>query len=714
MRVFTLSYLFIFALQLNAQQLSPREYDSIDSVLTKMHVLTDQSKYGKSIAMSKDILAYLEKHPDTFFLSKLYGSLSYSYAELQDKEKAFYYAFKTIALSTAAKDTARIIIDYNDLGVTYRDFDMRDEAKEAFAEAARLAAIFNFDESSIYPAYNLGELLIKVDKKYVEAEAYLLKALNHANNSQIRQNANIYVSIYTALGVVNHKLDKAALSEDYFNKAFTIATQEKYFDALAYYYEQRAELYREDKLYEYAIAMLRKSQVVRDSIEKRKDIALVKSTEAEYKIKESQEKLALVQKEREAQDELLSKSRTYTILLAILSGLLLLAGYWLFQNYKKLKIAKDHAEELSKVKSDFYSEISHELRTPLYAVTELSSLLLKEQVTETHKEYLKSLNFSANHLIALVNNVLELNKVESGKLKFEHLDTNLETLFSNIINSTEYALIQSNNTISLSFDDSIPENLIGDSLKISQVMINLISNAIKFTRDGHIKVIVKKLREAADRVYLYFEVSDNGVGISEENQKKIFDAYYQEKYEPDHSFSGTGIGLSIVNRLLKVMGGQIQIASELGKGSRFYFELPFDLNKEELVPNSTENVQIDRIKGLHFLIVDDNKINQLVTGKILDGLQITSEVTDSGLKAIELVKNKVYNCILMDIHMPGMDGYSTSQKIREFNADIPIIALTAANSDEITEKIKRSDMNACVIKPFFTSDFVETISKVIR
>jgi len=382
--------------------------------------------------------------------------------------------------------------------------------------------------------------------------------------------------VYPNIGYAYYKLEKFKESDEYYDKALKLANKEGYLPIMEGIYADRSNLYRGSGKLEKAIEMMDGYNTIHDSINTAKNMELAKTIEAKYRVKESEEKLLFLEKEQAAKEAQLKRSYTYNTLLGLLSFLLLLAGYWIFNRSKKLKVAKDIAENLSRVQSDFYSEISHELRTPLYGVIELSNILLKDSVNDKNREYLESLKFSGNHLLSLVNNVLELNKIESGKLAVEQIEFNLKILITNLIDSLEYALRDSNNEIKLNYDESISNKLIGDSLKLSQLLINLVSNAIKFTKNGIIEIEISKVKSKDGKEEISFAVKDNGMGIPKDKQKNIFEDFYQERSRQDNPYKGTGLGLSIVKRLLSKMGSSIRVESELNKGTAFYFNLTFD------------------------------------------------------------------------------------------------------------------------------------------
>lgn len=384
----------------------------------------------------------------------------------------------------------------------------------------------------------------------------------------------------------------------------------------------------------------------------------------------------------------------------------------------ELQLAKEKAEKASLAKAQFLSTITHELRTPLYAVTGLTHLLMEENPKEYQKEHLNSLKFSGEYLLSLINNILDLNKLEANKVEVEKTTFNLKKRINDVLIALKKSADDKKTKLHLEFDDTIPEKLSGDPLKLSQILINLIGNSVKFTQNGDVYVRVSKLDLTKNKVMLHFEVEDNGVGISKKKQKSIFETFAQGSLQINRKFGGTGLGLSIVKNLLELMNSKIKLESELGKGSKFWFNINFivaDANMEE--GESTETtlvVDYDSLENKKVLVVEDNKINQMITKKILEKNKMDCMVADNGIDAIKMVKQHKYDIILMDIHMPGISGIEATQKIRKFDTDIPIIALTAVTIDDNLDDFYRAGFNEIIPKPFKPEEFFEKIYKVIN
>ncbi len=721
MKYFLYGLLFFSCMEnlLFAQDQNQKELDSLFEVVRDVYEFSYQNKLSEAIKMANEVLEYEKKNRNDSLRARTYNALGVSYTTLKSP-KGLEFFLKSKEVYEKLKDTFHLISSYNNLGVYHKLIIMDlEKSNDYFNAAINIANAAKYLKETVHPNFNLADNLINRKKNhsdilaYEKAIAYLTKALNLMDGITEKKFDRIKADIYESLGYAYSKVGRHELANRYFEMTMEYSKSKGYLEVIACLYEDRALLYGEQKEFEAQTKMLEHLVATKDSIYEAEKFDMIKKIESEYFIKENEEKLKFIEKEKVIQKATIEKARIYNIVLGLFSIVLFFSICSIFKKNKELRLAKEKAESLSKIKSDFYSEISHELRTPLYAVIELSNLLLKENINVRHKEYLESLRFSGNHLMALINNVLQLNKVESGKMKIQKMDFDLEYLINSIIESLEYAIKDSNNKINLKYDTNLPKVMVGDSLKLSQVLINLVSNAIKFTNDGHIDILIKQMTETKEFITVHFKVSDDGMGISKEKQTLIFEDFYQEHAKNDKSYKGTGLGLSIVRRILIAMNSMIRVESKEDEGTVFSFELVLGKSLKSDMPVATYAYQIEHIRGCNILIVDDNKINQLVTKKVLDGLGVKSKAVDSGRKAIEIIKNETFDCILMDLHMPELDGYETTEIIRRFNGDIAIVALTAASSDEVEAKIKNYEIDGYVLKPFRIAEFVEAINNAI-
>lgn len=386
---------------------------------------------------------------------------------------------------------------------------------------------------------------------------------------------------------------------------------------------------------------------------------------------------------------------------------------------KQLTIEKNNAEAATKAKTQFLSNITHELRTPVYAVTGLAQLLSESGNPNTEqKDYLNSLKFSGEHLLSLINNILDFNKLEAGKVIVQASDFYLKTCMENIVSTLQKSALDKNDKLHLEIDKNLTEKIIGDRVKLSQALINLISNAIRFTENGDIWIRAQLLSKDSEKVSVNFEIEDNGVGIAKENQLKIFDNFDQGSDNTSNKYGGTGLGLPIVKGILKIMGGKIKVESTPDVGSKFSFSLNFYLQKSDEATEAEEKILLAKnlknwqedLEGKRILIVEDNKINQMVTQKILSKHGVHCEIADSGEKAVEMQANNLFDLILMDINMPGIGGIEATKQIRETGSKTPIIALTAATMEEEINIFLNKGFNDIIPKPYKTVVFFKKIN----
>ena len=373
--------------------------------------------------------------------------------------------------------------------------------------------------------------------------------------------------------------------------------------------------------------------------------------------------------------------------------------------------AKKEAERLSKVKNDFLAAITHELRTPLYGIIGISGILQEDKELVSHEEDIENLKFSADYLLAMINDLLYLNKLdefEEKKLAREPFE--VRALVKKIIGSFEFMKTKNGNTFEITIEQNVPQYLRGDYTKLSQILINLISNSCKFTEEGIIKLVIKTTNNKNGKVSLHFCIADNGIGISKEKQEVIFNEFTQDA--KSSSFAGTGLGLSIVKRLLELHGSSISLKSERNKGTVFSFTINYEIAQEKELKVLERKTTVDRsVEGGHILIVDDNRINRMVTRKVLESCEYSCSEAENGEIAVEKVTAEVFDLILMDLNMPVMDGYEAVEVIRKFDKKTPIIALTAIDPSELEKDMNSLGFTDIIIKPYDNEEFLETVEQ---
>ena len=394
-------------------------------------------------------------------------------------------------------------------------------------------------------------------------------------------------------------------------------------------------------------------------------------------------------------------------------GILVSNTYLLMLIQKELKAAKRFADSSTKAKSEFLATMSHEIRTPLNGILGLTKLALDTQLTPTQREYLEKSLSSSESLLNVINDILDFSKIEAGKLEFEHRAFNPKDVLYSTRNTFEYLAESKGVSFHVRCDNS-ELNVIGDPLRLTQILNNLVSNAIKFTSNGFVKLHVKTLEETPDTVTLQFSVQDSGIGMSLDVQNKLFTAFSQADSSISRKFGGTGLGLSITGKLLEMMQSHISIESLEGHGSTFIFAITFNkaAKKADDSASYTDEENYDNIHGHTILVAEDNKTNQLVVRGILENFDIDLDIANNGLEVLSKLKEKHYDLILMDVHMPEMDGLEAARIIRaEISKSLPILALTAATMQSDIDNVLESGMNGHIAKPIDFNMLIKGISQ---
>ena len=362
--------------------------------------------------------------------------------------------------------------------------------------------------------------------------------------------------------------------------------------------------------------------------------------------------------------------------------------------------ATEIAENAVKAKQQFLSNMSHEIRTPMNAIIGFTKVVLKTDLSLKQKEYLNAIKTSGDALIVLINDILDLAKVDSGKMTFEQTPFRLSVSIAAMLHLFETKIQEKNLSLTKKYDNRIPEVLSGDPVRLHQIILNLVSNAVKFTASGNITVSVHLLSETDDNVTIEFAVKDTGIGIPENKIEKIFENFQQASSGTSRLYGGTGLGLAIVKQLVEPQGGNIRVKSTIGEGSTFSFTLPFQKTKAK-AELETEIMELDKdIRNIKVLVVEDMALNQLLMRTLLDDFGFECDIAANGKIAIDKLQNKVYDIILMDLQMPEMNGFEATEYIRnKIKSNIPIIALTADVTTIDVAKCKEVGMNDYIAKP---------------
>ncbi len=654
--------------------------------------------------------------------TRLRGTLGAAFAQLNDTDRAEDLYLGALEEAKKRKDTFEILSSYINLGNTYFLSD-GDRAIKYLNEGFEYIGEYELGDRAFVIMQNIlaSIYVLKEEPEMAQKHVDLAMSKLGITSTDARRDENLsnsyqsQGSIYLLQGL-NYKSIESTLKSLELGKNIT---EETY---LINNYKTLIEAYDKTNQYEKLNQVRKPYDSLRDRRYEKEKIKQEQIARFKFNVEKYQQELRESQLENLLVVQKADQDRMIIIGFAIVGIILIgLLGSLLFARNKRNKLlrilrqknsqylrAKETSEKLSRKNTKFLSTISHELRTPLYGIIGLSSVFLKNPKLKDFSDDFNSLKFSADYLLALINDVLNLNKYESKKgreLQPEHFD--LRSLVNSILQTFQFLNEKNNNKVALHIDPDVPKVLHGDKTKLSQVLMNLLSNASKFTVDGNIDFSINQHNNNGKLVELFFCIKDTGSGIKEEHQNEIFEEFIQV---PNNiSDGGTGLGLPIVNKLLKILGCQLLLESAYGVGTTFSFLLPMQLGSQKNLQTKDVEADVDRLINKKLLIVDDNKINQLVTQKVLEQYGMTHDTVNNGQEAVDIVKHKTYDFILMDINMPVMNGLEASMIIREMGIETPILALTAAHDLNLKKEVHGQRINDILVKPYHNEQLLNML-----
>jgi signal transduction histidine kinase/CheY-like chemotaxis protein len=676
------------------------------------------SNFYDAIKRLKNVLKLTEKAKDKknqgIVLSKI-ANLQFLVEELDNAE---INTIKAIEIQLGIEDNINLAISRYTYGKIY------------LARKQYIKALDYFKSSkAIFEENDLNQLAIQATINQAEAN---IKLLNYSEANTLLDNAIIlsikyeFESIHSSalnksgfIALNQQKLDKA-LSQTV--KGYEIAKKIESLELLRESNQILSKIYEASGNYFLANTSLNSYIQLNDSILNIQKENLSPEKRAQFIIADKDATINAQADEINEKNEASNLTRLISFLSVALITILSLLTLSLYKNnnirlktnnmlYKKneeLLTEKERAEIAAKTKSNFLSTVTHELRTPLYAVTGLTKMLLEENPKPDQIQHLKSLQFSGDYLLTFINDILQINKIEANKVELDPEIFNLKIKVENVIAALNNSAMDNNIIMHFEYDKKLPEVFDGDQLKISQILINLIGNSIKFTKDGDIWVKVTQLKKSNKIHSIRLEVEDNGIGITKEKQDNMFESFSQGSVQINRKYGGTGLGLSIVKGLVDILKGKIYLKSELGKGTSFFIELPLT-ESEKVVKVKKRDYSKDisnlDLKNVKILVVEDNKINQMITKKILNKMDLNCDVIDNGEDAVDMVKETSYDVVLMDIHMPGISGLEATKRIRSFDKELTIFALTAVTLEDKMQEFDEAGFDDIISKPFKQDDF---------
>ena len=637
---------------------------------------------------------------------------------VEEPENALVSLSKAAGLQRDINDYTGLAITYNVRGVIQSNLKEYQDALRLFKSSKTLFEQERLEELISEVCLNEAKVYIKL-KDYKSAKSRLETTVILAKKYD--QN-NILSSALINSGKVLQNIGNTNLALTLTNEGLQIASKNKIVENINESYLTLSDIYQKTENHKLSNQFLRKHIKLSDSILdiKRENLSPERRAQFinEYKDAESQQLKAQIV-DIGVDNNLTKITTILSIALITILSLLTLSLYKnnnirlksnnvLHKQHDDLIIAKEKAELASKTKANFLSTVTHELRTPLYAVTGLTNMLLDENPKPDQIPHLKSLKFSGDYLLTFINDILQINKIEANKVDLDPEIFNLNKKVENVISALNNSALDNNTQMHFEYDKELPDTFEADQLKISQILINLIGNAIKFTKDGDIWVRVLKINEKNGKYNVKFEIEDNGIGITKEKQDHMFESFSQGSIQINRKYGGTGLGLSIVKGLIEILKGKIYLKSELGKGSTFFFELPLTFAEQPIIvkkENHSKTLNKLDLNSIKILVVEDNKINQMITKKILNKMSLFCDVVDNGEDAVDRVKEDNYNVVLMDIHMPGISGLEATKIIRTFDKELTIFALTAVTLEDKMHEFEEAGFDDIISKPFKQEDF---------
>ncbi|HBY68236.1 MAG TPA: hybrid sensor histidine kinase/response regulator [Flavobacteriaceae bacterium] len=683
------------------------------------NIYYNRGEYRESLKLNIELLKKGLEEKNNNYIHQGYRNLGYDYLELNDSVHAKESFKKSEKYAKLSQNDTATALSYMDLANIYAELDINYKKALLYHDKANFLFEKLKDSAGMADAYYNTILTAMAAKDYKKAYVNILKAkkLNDFNKKHFN-----YIGIDILTGEYHIERGNYKLADSYLNSAIEEARKENLtLELESAYLALSKSLYLQERYDEAYRARLEFDKYLETNL-RNVNNAQTETVSAKFQVSEYRKDIEAAELKNQLQAEIVrNKSNLNTTLYIVSAVLLLLFIIFLLayrrrkQLVKKLRKrnrefleAKQQAEKLSRSKTEFFSTVSHELRTPLYGVIGLSSILLEDPSLKGHENDLKSLKFSADYLLALINDVLQINKIDSNKLEEHSTTFNLNDFIEKITASFEYMRLQNRNKLSVSISEKVPKVLQGNTIALSQILMNLVGNACKFTENGHITINITPEKVTPDEAILCFNVKDTGIGISEKDQERIFNEFSQIDNE-NYSYQGTGLGLTIVKKLLSHYNSKINVKSEKGKGSEFWFTLKFNVVNKATTEIEDSLLNKKLLVKKRILIVEDNRINQAVTKKILERNQVICSIAENGKQAIEQVKKNAFDLVLMDINMPVLDGLEATKKIRMFNSTIPIVALTAVEVEDLRFEIYNSGMNDIIVKPYDMNKFLQVI-----
>lgn len=721
---FILFFFLIFSKYTFAQSIVNNREEAKKTLQKAIDDLNDLN-CKSSLDNAQKVLEFALKNDEYSFSAKAYNIIGLNYEEFSDLKKALYYYNEGIKYALKANDVQQLDYLYNNTGNLFF-FRLNNPKKglEYYFKCYNYSLKHGNKLDIAFTELNIADAYFKL-KEYKKGKIYLDKIVPILKTEN---DFEMFVSYNTLLGNYYSNINENKTAEKFYEIVLNRLKEnnvEFFKPNELEIYDEIYLFYKKNKNIEKALYFLEKHDKLQDELYLKERSQEIKLAGVSIDVLEMNNKIQKIAIEKKVQDEKMTASSNLVKMSLFFAGILLFFLIYMFKNYldyrklnkklfdsnEQLQIANIKSEEASLLKSQFLSNVSHELRTPLYGVIGMADIIESEYVELKKNKYFNALKFSSNYLLSLINDVLNVYKIEDTKFELIYDNVEIRKEISVIRESLDVIAKSNKNELNIEISDEVPKYVKTDLTRFSQILINLISNSLKFTKKGVVSIKLQLLNENNNQK-IQIQIEDNGIGIPEEYLDKIFEKFVQVDVKLNEQYKGTGLGLSIVKRLIDLFNGEISVKSKINVGTVFTVKIPYIKADSEIVFKQNTVLAAKKNKA-HFkiLIVEDNKINQMVTKKLLDKSEHSCRIAENGLEAIELVEKLKFDLILMDIHMPVLNGFDASKKIRELGITTPIIALTASDKNEIINEMAINGINDVLVKPFEIKDLQLMIEK---
>ena len=684
------------------------------------------ASYDEALDYFQTDLDIVLRKQDTAGIGDAYDNLGCLYLDQQEPENALKYLRLALASDAHARDVRALAAIYNNIGLSYNGpirslpFDVRlDSALFYFRHSAKLYESVNDRNQLARVLRNIGSVFEK--KGILDSTLYYDRHSVYMHEA-IGLNSTYAAEAYEQLGnlfLVLHHPDSAF---HYLNLAQTIDEGIGAKRGLVELYFSLGKAYASTGNFKSAYEYLAKGSALHDSIYSVDKSRILADMEAKYQTSKNERKIA-------AQNQEISQERLVNYSIIGIAGVLVLIALLFYRNDRKLQrinkelaAAKERAEASENLEHQFLANMSHEIRTPMNAVLGMTTLLLDTSLNQKQRDYLVAIQSSADNLLVVINDILDLSKLQAGKMEFERIPFRLREVTGHALDIMRLKAESKGLVLSEDISESTPQVVIGDPARLSQVLMNLLSNSVKFTEHGSVQLIVSAVAAGEHSMNVRIAVRDTGIGIPKDKLKSVFDSFSQADAETSRKYGGTGLGLTISRNFVELQGGYIGVTSELGKGSEFSITIPYEVAGENVIvePEETASIDAASLHGMRVLLVEDNEYNQIVLSDTLHNMipEVSVQIASNGREAITLLQSFPFDLVLMDVQMPEMDGIEATKYIRAHlprgKREVPIIALTASVIKSELDRAFAAGMNDYVPKPFKQDELFRVIAKYFK